>query len=140
MRTKSIGSEYSKLKGKNSLSLHCIFCILYTIDSNKIILFSIGFEVNQFIEMDSDDRDNFLILNQLSTLNVIRTAELVQLLENSGFFKRDYTVRERLNPFEEYSEREFEKRYRLSKALVKKLYLLLDGQHLLEPQVKCIFF
>lgn len=96
--------------------------------------------------MDRDDRENIHLLNQLSVFNCIRTVELFQSLENANFFKRNYTVRSRLDPFVEYDEREFKRRYRLPKALVQRLYLLLDGPNLLEPHVnfftsnKFVFF
>lgn len=91
--------------------------------------------------MDREDIENIRLSNQLSILNCNRTVALFQLLENADFiFKRKYTVRPRLNPFVEYDEAEFKQRYRLSKALVKKLYHLLDGPRLLEPQVNFVFF
>lgn len=93
----------------------------------------------KFDEMNTDNRETVFLLNQLSAFNAIRTVELFAMLEDVGFFKRNYTVRPRFDPFAEYDEKEFEKRYRLSKALVKKLYLLLDGEHFLEPQVNINF-
>lgn len=85
--------------------------------------------------MDEDDTERLFFLQYFSTWNAIQMVELFQILENDDFFKRKYTVRPRLNPFLEYDESEFKRRYRLSKAQLKKLYFLLDGPRLLEPQV-----
>lgn len=93
----------------------------------------------KFDEMNTEEIENTFLLRQLSVWNCIRSVELFQMLEDVNFFKRNYTVRPRLDPFVEYDEREFERRYRLSKALVKKLYLLLDSENLLEPQVNFTF-
>lgn len=91
-------------------------------------------------DTDDSDREDTQASNLLSTLHLMRTVELLQMVDDSDILKRNYTVRERLDPFIEYSEGEFESRYRLSKALVRKLYVLLDGPNLLEPRVSFLFF
>lgn len=71
---------------------------------------SLSFKVD---EMNTNEIENNFLLNQLSVFNCIRTVELIEILEDLNFFKRKYTVRPRLDPFVEYDEREFERRYRL---------------------------
>lgn len=86
-----------------------------------------------FEELDVMDH-----LNDVAINNHINNA---QILNDPVFlaqtFKRKYTIRNRLDPFEEYDEPEFKRRYRLSKRLAIRLYELIDGINTLEPMV-CI--
>lgn len=52
--------------------------------------------------------------------------------------KKAYVVRKRLNAFEEYSDEDFQKRFRLSKAAVNYLHSLIKND--LEPETTRIGF
>lgn len=82
--------------------------------------------------MEQYDNEVLDFLNETNAFNIQRTAEVVNLVENQP---RKYTVRKRLDPFVEYDDLEFQRRYRMSKANVWKIYDLIDGRNTLEPQV-----
>lgn len=78
-------------------------------------------ELDVMENLNQFDIDNN-ILNVFPQINPIRII-------------RKYTVRRRIDPFEEYDELDFKRRYRLSKGQARRLFDLIDGINTLEPMV-----
>lgn len=72
-------------------------------------------------------------MREINIANVNRVFDLVNLVGLN--MPRKYTIQERIDPFSIYDDVEYERRYRLSKALSMKLYELIDGATTLEPKV-----
>lgn len=82
-----------------------------------------------------EDQDFIDDINEFNHQNNINNANLLQLL-NLNRPKRKYTVRERIDPFTMYDDEEFRARFRMTKAMVRNLYELIDGPQTLEPMVR----
>lgn len=82
-----------------------------------------------------EDQEIFDEINEFNHQNNVNNANLFQLLELIDQPRRKYTIRRRVDPFEMYDERDFRARYRMTKAMVRVLYDLIDGPHTLEPMV-----
>lgn len=74
-------------------------------------------------------------LNDIALNNIIENQRIFDLIHGIAQQKRKYTVQDRVDPFELYDENEFERRYRLSKALTWKVFHLIDGPNTLDPMV-----
>lgn len=85
--------------------------------------------------MEDENEEVFQVLNDIAVYNYIQNVQLLQILENIQQEKRKYKVHKRIDPFQIYDDDEFRRRYRLSKAIARKLYDLLDGKNTLEPMV-----
>lgn len=64
-----------------------------------------------------------------------KTIDLHEMLTLTMDTKRKYTIRERIDPFIYYDHSEFERRFRMSKNLVRKLFDEIDGSITLDPKV-----
>lgn len=87
--------------------------------------------------MDLDDYEQVIIddINDIAVNNFFQNQVLLDNLILNAEIKKKYTIRNRIDPFEEYDDDEFRRRYRLSKEQVNNLYELIDGQNTLEPMV-----
>lgn len=85
------------------------------------------------IEMDLLNEE-FDVMDNINQLNIDNYIINDFLPINRGM-KRKYTVRRRIDPFEEYDEPDFRRRYRLSKEQTRRLFQLIDGNNTLEPMV-----
>lgn len=91
--------------------------------------------IQNFVKMDENDIELFDLLNDLNNFN-----------DQANLFYRDclnrqfrkYNVRKRFDPFVEYTNIEFKRRFRFCKNQVRYIYDLIDGADTLEPMV--IFF
>lgn len=85
--------------------------------------------------MDLDDYEQVIIddINDIAVNNFFQNQVLLDNLILNAEIKKKYTIRNRIDPFEEYDDDEF--RRRLSKEQVNNLYELIDGQNTLEPMV-----
>lgn len=85
---------------------------------------------------DSDFEDNEFN-NLMNNINNENNINIINYLNDAAQIplKRKYHVRERRNPFDEYDEVEFLRRFRFSKAEVTQVYDLIDGRRNLEPLV-----
>lgn len=72
-------------------------------------------------------------MNQLNIDNFIMND--FQPINRRIRMRRKYTIRRRIDPFEEYDELDFKRRYRLSKEQTRRLFDLIDGNNTLEPMV-----
>lgn len=70
--------------------------------------------------------------------NLLNIQQIEQVIDDRIHLRRVYRIRKRLNPFEEYDEGDFRRRFRFTKNEVHELYGLINGDNTLEPQV--IFF
>lgn len=88
--------------------------------------------------MDLNDDEQVIIddINDMAVNNYIQNRVLLDNLILNAEIRRKYTVRNRIDPFQEYDDDEFKRRYRLSKEQVNNLYELIDGRNTLEPMVK----
>lgn len=84
--------------------------------------------------MDPFDNEVLNIFCVTNIENVTRAVDLVNLVHNN--IPRKYKVQERIDPFIKYDDVEFERRYRMNKALAWNLYELINGANTLEPKVK----
>lgn len=85
------------------------------------------------LKMDSYDDEVAQFLQETAVNNSIQNQEIFDMI-NMIVPKRKYTVFQRVDPFEQYDEKQFAARYRLTKAQVIDLYNSLDGIRTLEPQ------
>lgn len=87
--------------------------------------------------MDLDNYEQVIIddINDIAVNNFFQNQVLLDNLILNAEIKKKYTIRNRIDPFEEYDDDEFRRRYRLSKEQVNNLYELIDGQNTLEPMV-----
>lgn len=85
--------------------------------------------------MDLDNYEQVIIddINDIAVNNFFQNQVLLDNLILNAEIKKKYTIRNRIDPFEEYDDDEF--RRRLSKEQVNNLYELIDGQNTLEPMV-----
>lgn len=83
--------------------------------------------------MESYDDEVMQFLQETATENSIQNQVIFDMINNI-VPKRKYTVFQRLDPFEQYDEKQFVGRYRLTKAQVIDLYDSLDGIRTLEPR------
>lgn len=84
--------------------------------------------------MDEDNEFNNL-LNNINDNNNMNNLNFLNDRANVRFIRK-YHVRNRRNPFVEFDEAEFIRRFRISKAEVTHVYNLIDGPENLEPLVK----
>lgn len=69
-------------------------------------------------------------------LNNINNINAVDFLNNYNQVpRRSYTIRARIDPFEELDENEFFERFRFTKDETHEIYALIDGARTLEPLV-----
>lgn len=91
--------------------------------------------------MDFGYEDEVLnYLNEVAAENFLQNQQLLDLINAVGSEKRKYTVHQRIDPFIEYDDAEFERRYRLSKPFVDEIYRLIDGPNTLQPMVNFSVF
>lgn len=90
--------------------------------------------------MEDIDLNNLLnqINNENNSNNSFNIRLIEEVLNENIHLRREYHIKERLNPFEKYDENEFRRRFRFTKNEVQQLYNSIDGDNTLEPQV--IFF
>lgn len=79
--------------------------------------------VSQLLDM-LNSMNNFNNRSNILYLNAIRNATV----------SRKYHVRRRIDPFEEFDDQEFERRFRISKTGVKEIYDQINGNETLEPK------
>lgn len=88
---------------------------------------------------DADLELNFLmniIDDQNNVNNLLDIQQIEQILNENIRLRRPYHIRNRINPFREYDEKEFKCRFRFTKQEVRRLYNLIDGDNTLEPKVE----
>lgn len=77
------------------------------------------------------------ILNNLNNTDNLNNLRYLNDMHDQNF-ARKYTVRNRLNPFTEYNNEEFERRFRFTKSEVRMIYDFINGKQTLEPMVNFI--
>lgn len=83
-----------------------------------------------------DDVSQMLnMLNSMNNFNSRSNSLYLNAIRHQHVHRRKYHVRRRINPFEEFEEEEFKRRFRFSKAAVREIYNEINGSETLEPKV-----
>lgn len=82
-----------------------------------------------------EDQDILDEINEFNHQNNMNNANLHLLVMHLIDQPRKYTVRDRIDPFQMYDDKDFRARYRMTKAMARAVYELVDGERTLEPMV-----
>lgn len=94
--------------------------------------------------MGDADFELYFLLNQIdnqNNLNNLLNIQHIEQIQNGNIrLRRSYRIRNRIDPFTEYNEKEFKCRFRFTKHEVHQIYNLIDGDNTLEPKVSSFCF
>lgn len=84
--------------------------------------------------MDDHDFDLYEIIDNINNQNNLLILQYFRATVERR--KRKYVVRKRLDPFLDFDDQEFERRFRFSKNQVENLFNLINGRETLDPLVE----